>query len=74
MTPLLRAIARDPAAVQVLRVQLLKERARRAFPESDSLQGKWVQAKLLMRKCGCRAPRVRIGRAVNITYPKQASG
>lgn len=63
MTPLLRAIARDPAAAQVLRVQLLKERAKRAFPESPYLQEQWVQARLRLRRYGCRRPRVQIGRA-----------
>lgn len=60
---LLRAIARNPTAVQVLRVQLLKERAKRHFPESTYLQGQWVQARLRLRRYGCRRPRVEIGRA-----------
>lgn len=68
---LIRRIARHhPMALWVLRVHRLRERAAVLFPESESLQEKWVQARIRLRIYGCRRPRVRIGCQPDITFPR----
>lgn len=64
----LRELARaDRAALQVLRVHRLRERAKVLFPGNEWNQEAWVQACLRLRQIGCRRPRVQIGCAHHLT-------
>lgn len=70
--PNVRELARNhPAAIQVLRVHRLRERAKTLFPGSTWNQAAWVEARLRLRQIGCRRPRVRIGGARTITGESQ---
>lgn len=57
---LLAIVRADRTALTVLRIHLLRTRARGLFPGNESLQEKWVQARLRLRMSGCRRPRVPI--------------
>lgn len=61
---------RHPVVLQILRVHRLRERARCLFPDSEALQGQWVQTKLRMRQLCIRRPRVQIGRTEITTFPR----
>lgn len=56
---------RYPVVIQILRVHRLKMRAAAHFPDSASLQAKWVEARLRMRQLGYRKPRVQIASGKN---------